>query len=195
MKKTVITSVIVIIAATVVLVVGAMSMTRSDDPSQASGPTESQGQSSISESAVDVADRPDCPAAGAGGVELECLGGSQGPAQADPEHITVVNVWAWWCGPCRDELPYVQEFSDANPQYTVVGVHADAIPGNGAAMLNEMGLSLPSYSDTDNSFAGTLGLPNVIPITVVFRGEEQIGVFPTPFGSAAEINAAVTSVL
>lgn len=194
MKKTVVISTLAIILVTVLLAVGAVNMLRDDEaPSQSAS---SQEESSTSNSArEDVPARPDCPADGAGGVELECLGGETGPAQTDPEHITVVNLWAWWCAPCREELPYLQEYADANPQYTVVGVHADATPGNGAAMLNDMGLSLPSYSDTDNTFAGTLGLPNVIPITVVFRGQEQIGLFPTPFDSAADIDAAVASVV
>lgn len=195
MRKTVIISAIVIIAATVLLAVGATSLMRSDDPSQASQPTSGQGESSISDKPADVPDRPDCPSNGAGGIELECLGGHQGPPNKDPEHITVVNMWAWWCAPCREELPHIQQYAEENPQYTVVGVHADSIPANGAAMLNDMGLSLASYSDTDNAFAGTLGLPNVIPITVVFRGQEQIGLFPTPFESAAEIDEAVSSVL
>ena len=77
----------------------------------------------------------------------------------------------------------------------MVGVHADAAAANGAAMLNELGVGLPSYQDSDNTLAGTLGLPGVIPLTVVFRGDEQLAVFPKVFGSAAELDAAVTGVL
>ena len=107
----------------------------------------------------------------------------------------MANVWAWWCGPCRDELPYFDEFAAAHPEYTVVGVHADRNPGNGAAMLDELGISLPSYQDLDNTFAGTLGLPGVIPITVVFDGDEQLQMFPRTFESAAEIEEAVQAAV
>lgn len=156
---------------------------------QAADPAVSTTGASQSE----VADRPDCPSTGAGGVALDCLGGANSAAPA--EGITVVNVWAWWCGPCRDELPYFDEFADANPEYTVVGVHADANPGNGAAMLYELGIRLASYQDLDNTFAGTLGLPGVIPITVVFDGTEQVAMFPKTFESAQELDDAVAEAV
>lgn len=193
MRNTVIASAVVIIVATVVLISGAISILGGGEEDNTA--TSASATSEQAADATPVAARPNCPSTGAGGVELPCLGGEASPEQPDPDHITVVNVWAWWCGPCRDELPHIQAFSDAHPEYTVVGVHADAIPSNGAAMLNDMELALPSYSDTDNAFAGTLGLPNVIPITVVFRGEEQVGLFPTPFDSVAEIEEAVANVV
>ena len=80
---------------------------------------------------------------------------------------TLINVWAWWCEPCREELPMIQEFADTHPDWTVVLVHADASPAKGAAMLTDMGITLPSYSDTDGTFAGALSLPNVVPITLI----------------------------
>lgn len=141
----------------------------------------------------DVVDRPDCPSTGAGGVALDCLGGENSETPA--EGITVVNVWAWWCGPCRDELPYFDEFAATHPEYTVVGVHADANPGNGAAMLEELGIGLASYQDLDNTFAGTLGLPGVIPITVVFDGTEQVAMFPKTFESSRELADAVAEAV
>ena len=141
----------------------------------------------------EVADRPACPATGAGGVQLDCLGAENG--QAPSEGITVVNVWAWWCEPCREELPYFDEFAADHPEYTVVGVHADTNPGYGAAMLDELGIGLASYQDFDNTFAGTLGLPGVIPITVVFDGTEQVALFPRTFESAQELADAVTGAV
>ena len=62
-------------------------------------------------------------------------------------------------------------------------------------MLDELGISLASYQDLDNTFAGTLGLPGVIPITVVFDGDEQVKLFPRTFDSAAELEAAVTEAV
>ena len=125
-------------------------------------------------------------------MELECLGGGYAPPSGE---VTVVNVWAWWCEPCRDELPVLAEYAAARPDVTVVGVHADASAAKGAALLTELGVDLPSYQDSTNAFAGTLGLPGVIPITLVFRGGERVGVFPEVFHSAAELDAAVSGVL
>jgi cytochrome c biogenesis protein CcmG/thiol:disulfide interchange protein DsbE len=34
----------------------------------------------------------------------------------------IVNLWASWCAPCREEIPDISEFATANPDVTVVGV-------------------------------------------------------------------------
>ncbi len=138
-------------------------------------------------------ERPDCPGPGVGGVDLPCLGGED--SGQNPQDITVVNVWAWWCEPCREELPAFDEFARTHPDYTVVGVHADTNAANGAALLNELGIQMPSYQDSENVFAGAHGLPGVVPVTVVFRGEEKVGVMGKGFSSSSEIARAVEEVL
>ncbi|MDR7330811.1 TlpA family protein disulfide reductase [Corynebacterium guangdongense] len=178
---------------TVAVIAGAMFLLRDAAPV----PTDTQASASQAADpapAADVPARADCPSTGVGGVDLPCLGGGNGDA-SQGEGVTVVNVWAWWCGPCRDELPHFEEYAAQNPKVTVVGVHADSNPANGAALLNELDLDFVSYQDSENKFAGTLGLPGVIPITVVFRGAEQIAMYPTPFDSTEELAAAVTDAL
>ncbi|MHA2787876.1 TlpA family protein disulfide reductase [Corynebacterium sp. S7] len=205
MKKTLIVSVVVIVAATALLIAGALSVFNSNGANSggqnASGAATAgqESQEAAAPTTSQVSARPNCPSTGAGSVELPCLGGENGGenggAAQDPNHITVVNVWAWWCGPCKDELPVIEQYAQENPDYTVVGVHADTNASYGADLLTELGVDIASYQDTDNKFAGTLGLPNVIPITVVFRGEEQIGLFPRTFDSVEEIDQAVSSVV
>lgn len=52
------------------------------------------------------------------------------------------------------------------------------MPPGSATALTDLGIDLPSCRDDNNAFAGTLGLPGVVPITVVFRGSEKLGSFP-----------------
>ena len=181
---------------TVAVVTGAAAMLRTvnapEEDVAASTATMTPGPTAGA-SASEVGDRPDCPATGVGGVALDCLGGENAPAAA--EGISVVNVWAWWCGPCRDELPLFDEFAAAHPEYSVVGVHADRNPGHGAALLDELGIRMSSYQDLDNTFAGTLGLPGVIPVTVVFDGDEMLQMFPQAFTSVAELESAVAEAV
>lgn len=143
--------------------------------------------------------RPPCSSQGAAGVELPCLGADNGDTSADgqPEgtRASVINVWAWWCEPCREELPIFDEFAAAHPEYDVVGVHADAYPANGVTMLETVDVDLPSYQDSDNIFAGTLGLPGVVPITIVAVEGEQVAVFAQTFRSVAELEQKVAEAM
>ncbi|WP_273415608.1 TlpA family protein disulfide reductase [Corynebacterium appendicis] len=190
MKKQVWLSVAVLAAVTALVVAAAVSLLRPAD----SGDSVNQAEEATeATSAQQVQARPDCPGGIIGGVDLPCLGGNS--SGAPTQEVTVVNVWAWWCEPCRDELPALEEFANDHPEYSVVGVHADTNAANGAALLNDLGVNLPSYQDSDNAFAGQLGLPGVVPVTVVFRGEEKVGVVGKAFSSSSEIAQAVQEVL
>lgn len=188
MKRTVWASVVAVVALTALVVAGARILLIDDTPPADNATGESAGASS----APDVPARPDCPDGAIGGVDLPCLGGRKA---GQGKEIAVVNVWAWWCAPCREELPAVADFARAHPEYEVVGVHADGNAANGAALLNDLGVDLPSYQDDANRFAGTLGLPGVVPVTVVLRGGERVAVFAREFTSAGELADAVAGVL
>ncbi|MCG7289163.1 MULTISPECIES: TlpA disulfide reductase family protein [unclassified Corynebacterium] len=177
MKRAIWVSVAVIVAVTLLVVAGARSLLVDDQPTGDPVAVEKQ-----------VPQRPDCPA----GLDLPCLGGD---VAGEAKEITVVNVWAWWCQPCRAELPAVEEFARTHPEYTVVGVHADQNAGNGAALLEDVGVGLPSYQDDSGAFAAEQGLPPVVPVTVVLRGGDQVAVFAREFTSAEELAAAVEGAL
>ena len=177
MKRAIWISVAVIVAVTLLAVAGARSLLMDGQPSGEPVAVDKQ-----------VPERPDCPA----GLDLPCLGGE---VAGESKEVTVVNVWAWWCQPCRAELPVVEEFARAHPEYTVVGVHADGNAANGAALLEDLGVELPSYQDDSGAFAAAQGLPPVVPVTVVLRGGEQVAVFAREFTSAAELAEAVGGAL
>lgn len=213
-KKSVVLSVVVAIVLTIGVIFAAISILNSDSGStpegvnvegtvpeetataEASAQEEADGETSASNSAQDnVPQRPDCPAGPVAGVELPCLGGDMGDAKATDEGVSIVNIWAWWCEPCREELPYLEQVAESHSEWNVVGVHADRNAGNGAAFLNDLGVDLPSYQDDSNLFAGTLALPGVIPITLLVVDGEVYERFIRPFTSAEEIETSVTEAL
>lgn len=37
----------------------------------------------------------------------------------------LINLWATWCPPCREEIPYLQSIHEGHPELRVVGISVD----------------------------------------------------------------------
>jgi len=148
------------------------------------------------------ADLAPCPAPGTGhgpeplrAVTLECAGDgvSVDVAKAVAGRTTVLNLWAYWCGPCREELPAMAEYQQrVGPDVTVLTVHQDENETAALSLLAELGVRLPTLQDGRRLVAAALRVPNVMPATVVLRSDGSVAeVLPRSFASADEIAAAV----
>ncbi|RLT39070.1 MAG: TlpA family protein disulfide reductase [Chloroflexi bacterium] len=79
----------------------------------------------------------------------------------------VVNFWATWCLPCREEMAFLQELAVENPEKLVVlGVNMRESPEDVRAFLADTGVSFPILLDPDD---GTLLAYDVrgLPLTAV----------------------------
>jgi len=52
--------------------------------------------------------------------------------------VTVVNVWASWCVPCHDEVPFLEKLSKDN-RIQLVGINYKDAPDNARRFLNRYG--------------------------------------------------------
>jgi cytochrome c biogenesis protein CcmG/thiol:disulfide interchange protein DsbE len=65
--------------------------------------------------------------------------------------VVVVNFWASWCRPCRDEMPALQRvsraYADAGKPVTVVGVDASDVRSAANEFLTKVGVTYPTVYD------------------------------------------------
>lgn len=54
----------------------------------------------------------------------------------------VLNLWASWCIPCRDEIPELSAFATENPDVAVIGVAVNDTEADARALADEL---LPTY--------------------------------------------------
>lgn len=83
----------------------------------------------------------------------------------------VINYWAEWCAPCRDELPELNALDQVADNIQVVGIHFDAYQGAELRQLSErMNIRFPVLGH-DFAAAYALPLPQVLPTTYIISPE------------------------
>lgn len=152
------------------------------------------------------ADLAPCPAPGRGagpealrGVELECAGDGStvDVARAVAGRDVVLNLWAYWCVPCAEELPAMAEYQKRmGAAVTVLTVHQDENETAALTRLAELGVRLPTLQDGRRLVAAALQVPNVMPATVVLRSDGTVAkILPRSFANADEIAEAVNPLI
>lgn len=74
----------------------------------------------------------------------------------------VLDFWATWCGPCRQELPELQEFYAAHSdQVEIIAVSIDdrQVSGEVAATVGRLGLTFPIVHDSSRAIYGLFPSP------------------------------------
>ena len=194
-------AVLIAVAAIVVALVGEL---RDTTPASAPRPTAAAGRDDTADLAAlrGRAALPPCPppAADPGpaalrGVTVECLadGAAVDTARSVAGRPVLLDLWAYWCAPCAAELPAMAEYQRrVGPQITVITVHQDEDQAAALSQLAALGVRLPAWQDGSRRVAAALHVPNVMPATVVLRGDGSVAqILPRAFASADEIAAAV----
>jgi cytochrome c biogenesis protein CcmG, thiol:disulfide interchange protein DsbE len=144
-------------------------------------------------------DQPDEPAAGSRtlpAMTLDCLGGGELDLGKAPGTPTVVNLWASWCTPCREELPVIQEFADAAAgEVQVVGVISkDGVP-QADSFASDAGVTFPGAFDGEGRLMAELGLPGLPATYFLDAGGTLVHTETGPVDSLDELEGLVAEHL
>ena len=128
-------------------------------------------------------------------LELPCLGPGDPVQLAGLEgRPRLVNIWASWCGPCRDEMPWLQR-AHASGAVDVLGVDAEDRAEYAAALISDLHITFPSVFDPANELARELRIVSK-PTTLLVSAEgEVVYVHPGPFASYADLRRALQTHL
>lgn len=110
------------------------------------------------------------------GATLADLQGKPTRLAPEPGYLTVVNVWATWCAPCRRELPSLEKLSKLlDPQhFRVVGVSIDDDPHLVREYLRDKGVTFAELIDPQaRQLGGQLDLPTY-PATFIVNDKGEI---------------------
>lgn len=135
------------------------------------------------------------PAGPLAGVTVPCLG-SPGAVQLGAALAggpALLNVWATWCAPCREELPVLAEYAARPGAAAVVGVNVRDDPRAALRLLAELDVRFPSVTDPDDALRAALDIPPALPVSYVVRPDGTVARVdpPVPFRTADEVAAAV----
>ena len=96
-------------------------------------------------------------------VTLPCFGGGPDVDLSTLEGPLVVNIWAGWCGPCRKEMPVLEEFHQQyGDQVDIIGVdYSDPQTGSAMDLVEESGVTYPLLADPQQDLLGTDPFPTL----------------------------------
>ena len=109
--------------------------------------------------------------------------------------VVLLNGWATWCTPCKEEMPYLQDLAEANRAagLRVVGVNVDAGDADDRvrAYADELDVEFPIWRDPRGEFLRTFRAPGLPHTLLVGRDGAIRHAWSGPLGIDPEQDAAL----
>ena len=89
--------------------------------------------------------------------------------------VVLVNFWATWCGPCREEMPRLETLYEKYHKsgFVLLGVNVDDDPRTALATAAKLNVSFPVLLDTDKHVSKLYDL-STMPSTVVIDRDGKV---------------------
>jgi thiol-disulfide isomerase/thioredoxin len=110
--------------------------------------------------------------------------------------VVVLNFWATWCAPCKDELPTLQTLHDISDAHTVVlTINVREPAARAARYMQSTGMTFPVLSDAKGDLAKRWGV-TVYPTTLLIapNGQARWRIVGDVDWSGAQANAWLADV-
>lgn len=131
-------------------------------------------------------------------VTLPCLGGGRAVDLAGLSGTPlVINVWATYCGACRDEAPLFQQAHQlARGDVSIIGIDwQDTRPGAALSFAGDLGLTYPQLADPQAATRAPLGVTG-LPMTLFVDESGRVAyVRSGPLHSLAELTSLIDTAL
>jgi thiol-disulfide isomerase/thioredoxin len=99
-------------------------------------------------------------------LALECLAGGGVVRLTELHRPAIVNLWAAWCQPCRQELPAFQSYATRHAgQVIVIGVVTGDTRAGARGLMLDVGVTFPTLFDERRRLQAAVGR-NVLPVTL-----------------------------
>ena len=103
----------------------------------------------------------------------------------------VVNLWGYWCGPCREELPILATFyADHGDRVAMLGVdYQDVQVDDAMALVAKAGVTYPLVADPDGDLSGQepFGPIRGLPLSVFVAEDGTATVVPVVIESEDQL--------
>jgi peroxiredoxin len=106
---------------------------------------------------------------------LHSLGGSNLRLKEQRGQVVMLNFWASWCGPCREEMPLLDHLYEKYHAsgFQLLGVNVDEDVHNATGVSSKLGLHFPVLLDTEKRVARLYDL-NTMPSTVLIDRDGRV---------------------
>jgi len=87
----------------------------------------------------------------------------------------IINVWASWCGPCREEMGSLERLSRryGGKKFRVIGISTDDDGNAAKAYIKQSGVSFETFLDSKVFLENMLGA-NTIPLTILVDAKGRV---------------------
>jgi len=113
-----------------------------------------------------------------GSLREATLQGLNGPARKLSSYLgrpLIINVWASWCGPCRQEMASLERLAwrDDASRFTVIGISTDDYANKAQAYLKQINATLPQFIDKNLEMEQMLGADR-LPLTLLVDAKGRV---------------------